>query len=107
MIIVYGTRGGSSDNRLAPPCNHCGQQALVQSDSYRYFHLMFIPTFPLGSERAIQCGACGNSYETKGSAPIWTFLGGMLLVIGLLGAAGLQALRHFGVRASSASVTSA
>jgi hypothetical protein len=107
MIIVFGTRSGSSDTRLATPCNNCRQPALVQSDWYRYFHLMFIPTFPVGSQRTIHCAACDSSYETKGNAPIWTFLGSMLFVIGLLGAAGLEALRHFSVGASSASVASA
>jgi hypothetical protein len=107
MIIVYGTRSGASDTHLATPCSNCRQPALVQSDWYQYFHVMFIPTFPVGKQRTIHCGACDNSFEAKGSAPIWTFLGSMLFVVCLLGGAARQALRHFGAQASSASITSA
>lgn len=107
MIIVYGTRSGESETRLTTPCNNCRQPALVQSDWYQYFHLMFIPTFPVGKQRSIHCQACGNSFEAKGSAPIWTFAGTMIFVLCLLGGAAQQALRHFGHEVSAASIAAA
>ncbi len=107
MIIVYGTKSSASDTRLAIPCSNCRQPALVQSDWVQYFHVMFIPTFPVGKHRTVHCQACNNSYETKGGAPIWTFLGSMLFATCLLLGAGRQALRHYGTHGSSASITSA
>lgn len=106
MIIVYGTRSSEFDTRLPAPCGHCGQVALLQSDWRRYFHVMFIPTFPIESHRSINCQACGNGFETKGSTPLWTFIGTILVVVGVLGAAGGQVIRHF-AKASAASITAA
>ncbi|WP_394764568.1 hypothetical protein [Stenotrophomonas sp.] len=107
MIIVYGTRSSASETRLATPCGNCRQPALTQSDWNQYFHVMFIPTFPVGKQRTIHCQACDNRYETKGSAPVWTFLGSLIFVACLFAGAGRQALRHFGAGASSASIASA
>jgi len=106
MVIVYGTRSGGSDTRLPHPCNNCRQPALVQSDWYQYLHVMFVPTFPTGSGRTVHCEACNNSYEMKGSAPIWTFLGSMLFVLCLLGGGAYEALIHLDLHPSSASITS-
>ena len=107
MVIVYGTRSGTSDTRLPTPCNHCRQPALVQSDWYRYLHVMFIPTFPVGSGRSVHCEACNNSYEMKGSAPLWTFVGSMLFVLCLLGGGAYEAIKHLDIGSAAASITSA
>ncbi len=107
MIIVYGTRSTASDKPLDASCNRCGQRALVRSDWCQYFHLMFIPTFPVGKQRTINCHACGNSFDAKGSAPIWTFVGTVILVFCLLGGAAQQALRRFGVGPSAANISAA
>jgi hypothetical protein len=107
MIIVYGTRSHTSDTALAIPCGNCQRPALVQSDWHRYFHIMFIPTFPVEKHRVVHCGACDNSYETKASTPIWTFLGSVLLAACVVVGVGRQALRHLGASATSATITSA
>lgn len=106
MIIVYGTRSGSSETRLNTPCSNCRQPALTQFDGYQYLHIMFVPTFPLGKQRSVHCGACGNSYDTKGSAPIWTFAGSVILAVLVLGGGGFEALRRMG-HAAHASISSA
>src|SRR5262249_14538644 len=61
MIIFYGTKSHESETPLSIPCANCRQPALVQSDWHRYFHIMFIPTFPVAKHRVINCGACHNS----------------------------------------------
>jgi hypothetical protein len=107
MIIFYGTRSSDSETRLNTPCNNCRQPALLQSDWHRYFHIMWIPTFPIDKHREINCQACGNSYEGKASTPIWTFLGAMIFACCLLVGAGQYVVRHFVPGFSAASLTAA
>lgn len=108
MIIFYGTRSSQSDKRLPHPCGTCGQPALMQTDWVRYFHIMFVPTFPVGKDRSIQCQACGNSFSAKGSAPFWTYIGGIVLALCFLGGAAHQAIRRLGLGGSmGADITAA
>lgn len=107
MIFFYGTSSRESETRLANPCGNCRQPALVQSDWHRYFHIMFIPTFPVGKRRVIHCGACNNSYETKASTALWTFIGSAILVTCALIGVGRQALKHYNPEASAANLTAA
>ena len=102
-MIFYGTKatpiGVHKAERLK--CQNCGEENTLQFEVYaRYFHLYWIPTFPLGKVAISSCQHCKHAldhkqfkadqqyqyaYErikSKTSTPKWHFAG--LLILGLL-----------------------
>jgi hypothetical protein len=90
IIFGSGRKAISGSTRAVPhPCPSCGQMALGQTVFQRYFHLFFIPTFPLGKDCVGHCGHCRRTMPMPvppTSTPIWSFAGaGVLAVIFGLG----------------------
>ncbi|EMR03722.1 zinc ribbon domain-containing protein [Cesiribacter andamanensis] len=103
-MIFYGTKatpvGVYKAERLK--CQNCGEDNKVQFEVYaRYFHLYWIPTFPLGKVAVSTCQHCKHALDHKQfgadqqyqyayervkgqtSTPKWHFAG-LLLICSLL-----------------------
>lgn len=92
-MIIYGTNGSKGQIiQTAETCPSCGQsQTIVIAPYHRYFHLFWIPIFPIGKEYAIGCEACGHIIDKKDfhfsseinshiKAPKWHFIGLFLII---------------------------
>lgn len=67
-MIIYGLRNGGA--KVMPeggyPCTHCGQLSSVHFIySQRYFHVFWIPVFPVGKAGASQCMHCKQVLTEK------------------------------------------
>lgn len=81
-------------------CEGCGHQKIVVSVFQKYFHLLWLPMFPIKKEGASQCLSCRKvMVEAKfnrvlksnvkvlkksNSTPLWTFSGIFLLLVIIL-----------------------
>lgn len=81
-------------------CSKCGSQRTAISLFQKYFHVFWMPVFPIKKEAASQCLNCKQVLVEKKfpaahlqiaqalkrgvKTPFWTFIGGFLLVLGLL-----------------------
>jgi hypothetical protein len=59
-MIIFGTRGKTiaGSNRRGIACSACGQEEHAAYGNLRYFHLFFIPMFPIRREPVLQCRHC-------------------------------------------------
>ncbi|MDF7820504.1 hypothetical protein P1X15_22970 [Runella sp. MFBS21] len=99
-MIIFGTKAKllRTDKVEQEICAHCGaQHSIYVSIFQRYFHIFWIPFFPIGKAKVSQCGHCRQtlqahemplSLETtskliaaQASTPVWTFAGLALLGI--------------------------
>lgn len=93
MLFFYGRKIARiktyTDHQHA--CPHCKAFDLDIEVYREYFHLYWIPAFPVGVERSIiECNACGNrvtsnvlsrEYEQKARAPIYFYIWPILFAI--------------------------
>ncbi len=96
-MIVYGWKATSigSDHPM-DKCEHCGQQNCMEMHVFqKYFHVFWIPFFPIGKTGVSQCNHCkqvlkpnqmmGNTklnYENLKQAsksPIWVWAGAAVI----------------------------
>jgi len=94
MFIIYGKRQvkTKSYTHHEYPCKNCNDFDL-KIDVYReYFHVFFLPLFPIGKEIKIRCNNCGEpkwinsiqqQYEKSGSPPFYLYTG-IILAVGLV-----------------------
>lgn len=96
-MIIFGTRSTSiGEAQAKSKCSHCQSENTVWIYIYRhYFHIFWIPTFPLWSSVASHCTHCKqvltkngfdlnlksahNNAKLNAKTPLWTFS----LLIGL------------------------
>lgn len=58
-MIIFGTSSTSrTGGALAQPCPHCGETEQVAIRRFRYFHLFFVPTLPVWSDKGAACNHC-------------------------------------------------
>lgn len=60
-MIIFGTRASSykSYSDTAYDCDHCGSKASVDlTFATRYFHIFWVPVFPIGKTGMSQCRHC-------------------------------------------------
>ncbi len=98
-MIIYGTRSKQVNHEsLMEKCPSCGSQNTV--DMYiiqRYFHVFWIPFFPIGKVPVSQCSHCkqalkykempaslklaGGNLKGQSKTPYFTFIGVALLAV--------------------------
>lgn len=101
-MILFGRRthhlGLQETNHIQ--CEKCKKQRMVISVFQSYFHLLWLPMFPIKKKCASQCLQCQNILVEKNfdekqieiarelkkeySTPYWTFVGTLLFLIGLI-----------------------
>lgn len=67
-MIFFGTGGGLAGTAPLPhvSCVNCGQPNTLDALFYsRYFHLYWIPTFPVGMKGMTACEFCKQALEEK------------------------------------------
>ena len=98
-MILFGRRGyhlGLLETH-DQTCKKCGSKKMVVSLFQPYFHILFIPIFPLKKSGAAQCLNCRNvvlnkrldenmivvreNLKKEYSTPIWMFVGLFLMLI--------------------------
>lgn len=98
-MILFGRRGyhlGLLETHDIS-CKKCGNKRMVVSLFQPYFHILFMPVFPLKKRGAAQCLNCRDvvlnkrlegkmieirdELEKKYSTPIWMFSGLFLFII--------------------------
>ena len=59
-MIIFGTRGKTiaGSHRRGIACTACGKDEHSAYGNLRYFHLFFVPMFPIGREPVLQCLNC-------------------------------------------------
>ncbi len=58
-MIVYGTRATVRPGQpLAQACPACSRSELQTFRVFDYFHVYYVPTFPLGSQAGVECTSC-------------------------------------------------
>jgi antitoxin component YwqK of YwqJK toxin-antitoxin module len=99
-MIVYGTgeKKLASAQYVKCKCPQCGEFEITFHFFKKYFHLFWIPTFPLGTRQVAYCEKCHVSYQEsipssltlevenarrRTSTPIYLFSGLAILVIGI------------------------
>lgn len=94
MIIFFGTRSsrGATINTMQK-CPSCSMDhSIIVVPYHRYFHVFWIPMFPIGTEYGLGCVNCGSSFsanqlpldhETKHQIkkPKWLFAGLVLFAV--------------------------
>lgn len=99
-MIIFGTKAKllRTDKVEQETCTHCGaQHSIYVSIFQRYFHIFWIPFFPIGKAKVSQCGHCrqvlqahempaplqaqSKAIAAQASTPVWTFSGLALLGI--------------------------
>ncbi|MBI3235613.1 MAG: zinc-ribbon domain-containing protein [Bacteroidetes bacterium] len=101
-MIIYGVKNKVLETEtIAEKCSNCQtQNSTSMSIVQKYFHIFWIPFFPLGKTLVTQCSNCKNvltkkelsaslleTYQTRKSqvkAPVWMFTG-LALFIALIG----------------------
>lgn len=108
MVISYGTNSKPlTEVPTSGPCSSCqSTDSVVLIPHQKYFHIFFIPIFPLGKEYEAHCKKCGATMpaslhqigDHSVKTPIWTFSGPiigiallcLLFIIGTFGMKGDQ-----------------
>ncbi|HEX6426483.1 MAG TPA: hypothetical protein VF008_02310 [Niastella sp.] len=60
-MIIFGTRTSSyrKNNAISSQCSHCGNPASIHLQfATRYFHIFWIPIFPIGTIGLSECTHC-------------------------------------------------
>lgn len=95
MFIIYGKKAAKikSDTNQQHICQNCKDFDLDIKVYRLYFHVFFIPLFPLGpKEVKIRCNNCGESkwiaplqqhYEKVSRTPFYLY-GGVILIAGII-----------------------
>lgn len=67
MLFVFGTRSKTvvGPRKEVTPCDACGNAEHVSSGVLRYFHVFFIPFFPIGKKPVLQCANCRKTLVSK------------------------------------------
>ncbi len=69
MFYLYGTNSSKINQRLKlknTTCSHCGSNNSFSTTSYsKYFHLFFIPMFPIGKNHFAECSHCKKTFAEK------------------------------------------
>ena len=100
MLFFFGVKGKSVHSELIKDqaCMHCQQRDTTYANFIsRYFHLFWIPVFPVGKKAVSVCSHCKQAlakkempveYRTavknlksKAKIPVWHFSG---LIIGVI-----------------------
>lgn len=87
-----GLEEDSSEN-----CKKCGNSKIVISVFQKYFHILWLPMFPIKKEAASQCLTCrevlvekkfskhhqliAKELKKKHKSPLWVFVGIFLLLV--------------------------
>ncbi len=108
MIIFYGHRSRvtwTGEEPANTSCTQCGQRALVPVVSQGYFHVFWIPMFPLWKKANFVCGQCRRIVDAKeqpalkefardakreARTPFWYFLGAAAIAL-LIGTIAVEA----------------
>lgn len=64
-MIFFGTKASLAGSQPMPgvTCANCGHTALTAAVYSRYFHIYWIPTFPLGRKGMSVCSFCKQALE--------------------------------------------
>jgi len=65
-MIIYGTGEKKLDmphRYVKSRCPHCNEFEITFYFFKKYFHLFWIPAFPIGSRQVAHCEKCGTSYQ--------------------------------------------
>ena len=67
-MIIYGTgekklTTSTSHHQAAAACPQCGERAVTFHFFKKYFHLFWLPIFPIGSRQVAYCEKCNVSYQ--------------------------------------------
>ena len=110
-MIIFGKRSMHiKTGEITSACSHCGKTHAISAFVYSsYFHIFWIPIFPLGKYVATQCGHCKQVLKEKemppalkldtlslmqqSKTPIKSYAG-VLLFVGLIVFAGVLAATH-------------
>ncbi len=111
-MIFFGSRGTNLHNEQVSgiKCSHCEQTTTHTISIYgRYFHVWWIPTFPIGKKGFSECNNCKRTLESKEmneslklayqnvnsntKSPIW-YWSGIGIVGVLIGLISFMAGRH-------------
>lgn len=59
-MIIHGSRTRiiGAEQTIDHACTACGQSPVFGSTLQRYFHIYWVPVFPLSRKIAVQCGHC-------------------------------------------------
>ncbi len=71
-MIIFGLRSGTFKAVAAPVgyCNYCQSHATVQFYfSKRYFHIFWVPVFPIGTTGISECTHCKRSLRREQMGP--------------------------------------
>jgi hypothetical protein len=67
-MIIYGTGEKKLTFSQQPPkgrCPQCGKQEITFHFFRKYFHIFWIPVFPIGSRQVAHCEGCYASNEVS------------------------------------------
>jgi zinc-ribbon family len=67
-MIIYGSKGVSIQNGKVRnvTCPHCTNNVEMNYSVFgRYAHVYWIPFFPIGKEKILECNSCKSSYHLK------------------------------------------
>ena len=101
-MILFGRKthhlGLTTSKNIA--CENCKKKHLAISVFQKYFHILWLPMFPIKKDCASQCIKCKNvliekrfsdqskaiavSLKKKHKTPFFTFVGVLIAVLGLL-----------------------
>lgn len=94
MIFIFGTRSSVRPAvQTDYTCPACGREhAIFAVPQQRYFHVFWIPIFPIYRSYSMVCGDCGGLFDTahmpvpkevkqQVKTPKWTFIGLILIAL--------------------------
>ena len=100
-MIFFGTRTTHNlRKKVNRTCPTCGENGMLIDVFYQYFHIMWIPTFPIGTQVYAECSHClryldertmpevirqdARKASSESKKPLWLF-SGLLILAGLSG----------------------
>lgn len=96
--MIFGIRKSKIYNdTLKSDCGNCNlHQEFIYTVTSNYFHILFIPTFPLGMQNFLKCSFCKTTYIDKEidlkirrelknkiqlKTPVWQWTGAILIAL--------------------------